>query len=237
MTDITQSFGTLYHPQKAFVIYEQNATAKHIYIESYDFDPCGRPVNGHPLSVPEANRLCKALQISEKKQSAFLAPKGLLPKNLLHIRTDKNPFAVWRTPAQSVKLYFKDDLGIPCGLTEIPALVWKATKTNITIYAVIQDDITLETPLFHAPFFNLHEDGRVCMGNVRLEIKKDCCLEDFISTWERAFFDSYFSHLIQGHQPVKGNIVQLWKSLSGTGKPFPSEKLIPAKKTLRDLIQ
>jgi PRTRC genetic system protein B len=161
----------------------------------------------------------------------------LLPKNLLYLRTDKNPFAVWHTPAQSVKLYFKEDLGIKNGLANIPALVWKATRTTIALYAVKENQISADTPLFNAPFFNMYDDGRVCMGNVSLEIKKDCPLEDFIRLWERAFFDSYFSHMIQGYNPIKGNIGQLWKSLSGTGKPFPVEKLISNHYTLRNLIQ
>lgn len=236
MNNLTQSFGTLYHPQKAFVIYEQQGAAKHIYIESYDIDEQGCPVNAHPLSMTEAGKLCKALQTTEKKKSSFLTPKGLLPKNLVYLRTDNLPYAIWHTPVQSVKLYFKDDLGIQCGLAYVPALVWKATRTHLALFAITEDEVGAETPLFNAPFFNLYDDGRVCMGNVRLDIKKDCALEDFIRLWQDAFFNSYFSHMIDGHNPVKGNIVQLWKRLSGTGKPFPTEKLIPANKTVKHLI-
>lgn len=234
---MTNAFGTLYHPQKAFVIYEQQGGNKNIYIESYDLDPQGRPINAHPLSMLEANRLSKALQTTEKKRSAFLAPKGLLPKNLLYVRTDKNPCAIWHTPQQRVKLFFKEDLGIKSGLANIPALVWKATKTSIAVFAVTESEICGDSPLFNAPFFNIYDDGRVCMGNVSLEIKKDCCLEDFMEQWQNAFFNSYFSHMIQGYNPIKGNIVQLWKKLSGTDEPFPEEKLIVNKRTIKDLIQ
>ena len=237
MTNMTNTFGTLYHPHKAFVIYEQQDGNKHIYIESYDLDQQGHPINAHPLSMLEANRLSKALQTTEKKRSAFLAPKGLLPKNLLYIRTDKNPYAIWHTPRRCVKLFFKEDLGIKSGLASIPALVWKATKTSIAVFAVTETEISGDTPLFNAPFFNMYDDGRVCMGNVSMDIKKDCALEDFIEQWQNGFFNSYFSHMIQGYNPIKGNIVQLWKNLSGTGKPFPEEKLIPHKRTVKHLIQ
>jgi PRTRC genetic system protein B len=237
MTNITNTFGTLYHPQKAFVIYERQDGNKQVYIESYDLDPQGCPINAHPLSLLEANRLSKALQTSEKKNSGFLTAKGLLPKNLLYVRTDKNPFAVWHTPQKRVKLFFKEGLGIKSGFANVPALVWKATKSSIAVFAINETEVSADTPLFNAPFFNIYEDGRVCMGNVRLDIKKDCALEDFMAQWEHAFFNSYFSHLIQDFSPVKGNIVQLWKSLSGTNKPFPEEKLIPHKKTVKHLIQ
>lgn len=234
---MTNTFGTLFHPQKAFVIYGQNTGAKHIYIESYDLDVQGRPFNAHPLSLMEAGRLCKALQTTEKKRSAFLAPKGLIPKNLLHLRTDSKPFALWHTPRQSVQLYFKKDLGIKSGIAEVPALIWKAGKNGLMLFAVSDDDITENTPLFHAPFFNIYEDGRVCMGNVSIDIHKDYGLEELMSKWQEAFFNSYFSHMIQGHNPVRGNIVQLWKSMTEKHKPFPHEKLIPTHKTVQHLIQ
>lgn len=234
---MTNAFGTLFHPQKAFVIYEQQGTAKHIYVECYDLDPQGRPINAHPLSLIEANKLCKALQTTERKRSAFLAPKGLMPKNLLYLRTDKNPYAIWFTPAQKIKLFFKEDLGIKTGFANVPVLVWRATRTTLSIFAANELEITAGTPLFNAPFFNLYDDGRVCMGNVSLDIKKDCSLEDFMAQWENAFFNSYFSHMIQGYNPIRGNIVQLWKSLSGKDKPFPTEKLISNNRTVQNLIQ
>jgi PRTRC genetic system protein B len=238
MTDVTNAFGTLYHPQKALLVYaaSQNHTQPY-YIEAYDLDTEGKPVNAHPLSVSEANSLVKALQTAERKKNGLLTLKGLMPKNVLHLKTDQNPYAIWYTPAQSVPLFFKADLGIPSGLCALPALLWKATKKGMAIYALADDaDITLETPLYHAPFFNVYEDGRVCMGNTQVSIPKDCSLEEFMRLWQEAFYNSYFSHLMHGHLPVKGNIVQLWKGLSGTGKPFPAQVLIPNKSTLKHLI-
>jgi PRTRC genetic system protein B len=237
MTNITNSFGTLFHPQKAFVIFEQQGTAKNIYVESYDIDPQGRPINAHPLSLLEANKLCKALQTKESKRSAFLALKGLMPSNLLYLRTDTKPFAIWHTPQQRVNLYFKKDLGIKSGICEVPALVWRASGTSLALFALTDSNIETDTPLYNAPFFNIYNDGHVCMGNVQINIKKDCPLEGFIQQWQNAFFNSYFSHMIQGYNPIKGNIVQLWKSLSGKDKAFPSDKLIPTHKTIRHLIQ
>ncbi|CAM3931222.1 PRTRC system protein B [Mucilaginibacter galii] len=239
MTNLTTAFGTLYHPQKALLVYKadqpQNAS---YYIEAYDLDREGKPMNAHPLSLAEANSLLKALQTAERKKNGLLTLSGLMPKNVLHLKTDHNPYAIWHTPAQSVPLFFKQDLGIPSGLCTMPALVWKASKKGIAVYAIKDDaEITLDTPLYHAPFFNVYADGRVCMGNTQNSIPKDCSLEDFIRLWQEAFYNSYFSHLMQNHLPVKGNIVQLWKSLSGTGKPFPAKMLIANQYTLKHLIQ
>src|ERR1700709_184878 len=106
MNNISTAFGSLYHPQKAFLIYQQQGSANgdKIYIESYDIAPNGNPVNAHPLSVTEGAALAKALQINENSKGSFLKSAGLLPKNLLYINCEKNGFAIWHTPKQVIKL-------------------------------------------------------------------------------------------------------------------------------------
>jgi PRTRC genetic system protein B len=238
MKNLTNAFGSLYHPQKALLIYQQDNSSKQVYIESYDIDPQGRPINAHPLSVTEGSALAKALHTEDSKHTTFLKPAGLLPKNLLYLHTERNGYAIWHTPKQNRKLLFKAGLGIDNGCANIPALIWKATKDGLAIYALADDKvIDLDTELYNAPFFNTYHDGRVCMGNVAISISKNCGLEDFVAQWEQAFFNSYFSHMMQGHNPVKGNMVQLWQSLVGTKKQFPVKTLITTKKTIKSLIR
>ena len=238
MKDLTNAFGTLYHPQKAFLVYQQDGANKSIYIESYDIDPQGFPINAHPLSITESAALSKALRPADKKATAFLKPAGLLPKNLLYLNTDKSAYAIWYTPRQYIKLLYRPDLGIPDGKANIPALVWRASRGGLTMFAIADDTgPNEETPLCHAPFFNIYNDGKVCMGNVNIRIPKHCGLEDFIKLWQEAFFNSYFSHMMQGHNPVKGNMVQLWKNLAGTRKKFPVKSLVTTKFKLKQLIR
>lgn len=89
MNDITQNFGTLYRPVKAFVVYEKDSTDKQHYVESYDMDDSGCPINAHPLSVREATALAKSLDTSEELQRNFLKLESLLPKNVLYINPRK----------------------------------------------------------------------------------------------------------------------------------------------------
>ncbi|MBW7892605.1 MAG: PRTRC system protein B [Chitinophagaceae bacterium] len=237
MTDITNSFGTLYHPVKAFVVYSTQGRDKDIYVEAYDMDETGRPVNAHPLTVRESTALAKALDSRDERKQGFLKPSGLIPPKVLYTDTSPNGFALWHTPAQRVKLLFTEGLDIPCGKVAIPSLVWKASKENLHIYAVRNNTgLHEETALHHAPFFNLYEDGRVCMGTVNINISADCSLEKFMQLWEDYFFNSYFSHLIQGHSPVKTNIVQLWQSLVNTRRKFPVKQLVTNGLMIKDLI-
>ena len=239
MKELTGTFGDLYHPVKALLFLQKtgNGAQTDFYVESYDMDLSGCPINGHPLSIQESNRLAKALQANEKKQQGFLNPKGLMPPNILTINSSSSGFTVWHTPPQQIKLLFTENLGIPSALAHIPAMVWKAGKNSIQVFAVTESILTEITSLCHAPFFNVYPDGRVCMGNVKISIPKDCGLEQFMELWQSYFFNSYFSHLFGGHQPVKGNIVQLWQQLTKTGEAFPTNVLIPNKSQIKHLIK
>jgi PRTRC genetic system protein B len=237
MKDLTNDFGNLYFPLRTLVIFKRHTTDSDYYVESYDMDGAGRPINGHPLTVKESNALAKALTVREKKAQGFLMPEALMPKNILHINSNVDGFAIWHTPAQERKLLFTESLGLPSGTAHVPTMIWKAHKGSVQVFAVKDEEITLHTNLYKAPFFNVYNDGRVCMGNVRIGIPSKCCLENFIALWEHHFYSSYFSHTIHGESPVKGNIVQLWQHLLQSGDPFPAESLLPTKYQLKNLIQ
>ncbi|MFH7017340.1 PRTRC system protein B [Flavobacterium sp. FlaQc-47] len=237
MKDITQKFGTLYNPVKAFVVYQKLSAEKSIYVEGYDIDINGCPINAHPLSLRESTKLADALDTSEELTRKFLKPLGLLPKNVLHLNPEHDGSAIWYTPSQKVSLFFVESLGIKNGEAFLPPLLWKASKNALYIYAMYADDQMDEnTALCHAPFFNLYTDGRVCMGTVSVNIKPNCHLEEFIALWEQYFFNSYFSHLIGNSSPVKGNIIQLWQKLVGGNEPFPIKSLIKNGLTIKDIL-
>ncbi|WP_413998079.1 PRTRC system protein B [Flavobacterium sp. W1B] len=237
MKDITNDFGTLYNPVKAFVVYQQNTSNKSIYVEAYDMDKNGYPINAHPLSLSESTNLANALDTSEELKRNFLKPSGLLPKNVLYINPDHNGYALWYTPAQNTNLFFVEALGIPNGKASLPPLLWKASKNALWIYAMDSDiEINEKTSLYHAPFFNAYEDGKVCMGTVPIDIKSNCLLEEFIIQWENYFFNSNFSHLIMNRSPIKGNIIQLWQNLINSRKIFPMKSLIKTGLTIKELL-
>ena len=73
------------------------------------------------------------------------------------------------------------------------------------------------------------------MGTVSIEIKNSASVEEFIQAWEDYFFNSYFSHSLSANL-TKKNIVNLWKSLINTNKPFPIEVLKTNNKTLKNLL-
>jgi len=236
--DITEDFGTLYHPKSALVLYESKGLDKEVYVEHFDMDRNGNPINAHPLTEREAGALAKALLIEKQKQTAFLKSGGILPTSILHINPSREKGAViWYTKSQKRPLYFIEGLGIPSGQGFVPAMVWQATKNSLWVFALLSNRRPTEkTPLYYAPFFNIYEDGRVCMGSVSIEIKESACVEEFTKAWEDYFFNSYFSHLLGENSPVKGNCVSLWKDLVTSDRTFPTALLKSTNKTLKNLL-
>jgi PRTRC genetic system protein B len=242
MKTITKQFLDLYKPKQALLIYQHMmespiwAGVPKFYVESYDIGPDGRPINAHPLTEAEAVELSKSLYDAYTEKTAFLCPKGLLPRNVLYINpSPENGYAVWYTPMRKRLLYFTDNLSIPNGAGYVPALVWKATKKSLTLFALPSNRKPgADTPLYYAPFFNTAES--VCMGTVEVRIPKGISLESFMQAWEDYFFNSYFSHTL-GTGNVEGNIVQLWQSQIETGAKFPVNALKKSASTLKHLIK
>ena len=239
MKDITQDFGTLYYPTTALLFYQNDERNKDTYVEYFDMDKNGNPINAHPLTEREAETLAKALITktqSEKKQD-FLRPKGILPTHVLHINPSENGSVLWFTKSMKRQLFFTENLEIPNGIAEVPAMLWSANKRSLKIYALANNRRPSEnTPLFFAPFFNVYENRNVCMGTVDVHIQNSTSLEEFIKKWEDYFFNSYFSHLMNEHNPINGNCVNLWKSLINNEKQFPKEALKNANRTLKNLL-
>lgn len=235
--DITASFGTLYHPKSALVFYDTKGANTDVYVEHFDMDKNGNPINAHPLTEREARVLSRALQTEKDKDKAFLKSNGILPTNILHINPSEKGTVLWYTKAQRRHLYFVNGLDIPNGMAYVPPMIWYANKNSLSVFALASDRRPTEkTPLYFTPFFNIYEDGKVCMGTVNVEIKNSASIEDFIKAWEDYFFNSYFSHLLGRNSPIKGNCVNLWKNLIQTGKPFPKEILKKNNKTLKNLL-
>lgn len=227
----------LYQPKAALVVFTAGGLSSP-YIEYYDMDESGCPVNPHPLSVREAQSLAKALDTRERAGKAFLRPEGVLPANVLHLDPSDNGSVVWYTKPQRQKLYFAESLDLDNGGVALPALVWKANKKELQIFALNgKTKPKADTPLLHAPFFNLYQKGTVCMGNVDIAIKSAATLEEFIAAWQGYFFRSYFSHHINEHNPVGVNLFNLYKELmADPKKPFPTDTLRTTPLTLKNLL-
>lgn len=244
MENITHLFNDCYLPEKALLIYRcqknkenSSSTEESIYVESYDIGKNGNPINAHPLTQKEMLALSELFQTSKELKTVYLKSKGLMPSGVLQINTGGEGSVCWYTPAQKVTLLFTPSLGIASGEASVPAMIWKATREHLSVFAVkVNKKPTVSTALYHAPFLNVHANANVCMGTVEVDIPGDTCLEDFISHWEKYFWNSYFSHMMEGFNPVNGNLVMLWKELIKTKEDFPLTALKKTNHILQNIL-
>lgn len=246
MNNVSQQFNEKYMPVKALLIYrsvEQDndnyePVPTEVYVESYDIGKQGNPINAHPLSLKEMVALGELLQASQELQNNFLQSKGVIPSNLIYVNTQNNGYGIWYTPPKEVDLFFNDGLGIPSGKAKIPAILWKATRERLQVFALKgKGKPNADSSLYYAPLFNLSQDGSVCMGTVNINIDRHTHVEQFMAQWESYFFNSYFTHTLGNHRHCKGNIVELWQKQVGADRDFPQEELIKNGKKLKDLIK
>lgn len=236
--NLNKSLGTLYHPKSALIFYQTLTGNSDCYVESFDMDRNGSLINAHPLTVREAQQLAKSLRIESDDKKPFLKSTGIISTHILKVDPTHNGRVIWYTKAQYRDLYFVENLGIPNGKVHIPTLLWVADRNRISVFALKTDRRPTEKiKLFHAPFFNVHSNGSVCMGTVDINIKKTSSLEAFTNLWQEYFFNSYFSHLMQSHNPIKGNLVSLWKNLMENNENFPKNSLKETGLTLKNILK
>lgn len=235
--DIAKELGRMYHPHSALVIYKSKGMGQKTYVEHFDMDENGNPINAHPLTTKEAERLSQSLNTRKLLNNACFVPTGLLPTTVLSVNPSGQGKVIWCSKPQKVSLFFIEKLGIPNGMANLPSLLWKATKNELSVFALKgKRRPTLKTKLYYAPFFNIYESGSICMGTVNIKVARASSLGEFMQQWESYFFNSYFSHLLDDYNPVKGNIIGLWKDIIATDKPFPTEELKPNNRTLKDIL-
>ena len=104
----------------------------------------------------------------------------------------------WFVPAGVRPLYFKvqhdesvarfDGVPVPH-----PALMFVARPGQLRVYAIPSGERpTKDTVLAHAPFWNVYNDHRVCLGTMSVP---EAVRNEDTAAWTEAFFRSNFTHL------------------------------------------
>ena len=108
MKNITHLLCDVYTPQKAILIYSNLSDPQNrIYVEAFDVDDDGKPINAHPLSEKECKSLSKMLDVSGERERKFLQCRNILPENVLFVNAHCDGFAIWYTPGEKSKPFFQ----------------------------------------------------------------------------------------------------------------------------------
>jgi PRTRC genetic system protein B len=161
----------------------------------------------------------------------------VLPKHVL-AKTDR--MIAWWTPRRVRRMFFENAEGkaqqLSGRLFPQPPLVWKVAHGELKIRALCENERpNAKTTLAVAPFWNLSDDGSVCLGSMRCP---ESTSSGSIEAWERGFYESAFTHANVGrltrHQ---GGHDALWAEIAGTRLPFSTNTLIRLPQTLAEFIQ
>jgi PRTRC genetic system protein B len=161
----------------------------------------------------------------------------VLPKNVL-AKTDR--MIAWWTPRRVRRMFFENAEGkaqqLNGKLFPQPPLVWKVAHRELKIRALLENTRpTVDTTLAVAPFWNLSDDGSVCLGSMRCP---ESVSVESIEAWERGFYESAFTHANVGRltRHERGHD-SLWAGLEGRCRSFPTNTLIRLPQTLTQFIQ
>jgi len=161
----------------------------------------------------------------------------VLPENIL-AKGDRS--IVWWTPRRERQMYYRSSQGecdhLDGKVFPQPPLVWRVCRGSLAVRALVENKRpTAKTALAFAPFWNLSNDGTVCLGSMR---HPESTSVASIDKWEQGFYESAFTH---------GNVARItkhpegfegmWRELAGKKKPFPSDFLIPMPETLAQFVR
>lgn len=145
---------------------------------------------GKPLSVETAKTLFNFVNNIENIETYSFS--GMIPKNVLNFKTDEK-YIVWETPAEIKNLLYKKKLPILSGEYYVPRLIWKLQGTKLSIWAIKEDIKSEKDKLYNAPFFNIYNDGSICMGSAKF-LDGSYDYRKIMNKAENGFWFSTFTH-------------------------------------------
>lgn len=227
-----------YSPKQALIIYSTNPaqvgeTEAKYYIEISDimqdanraFIGAGKPVTKESLQM-----LMDVVAESEKQ--TFFSVADIVPTNLLIIdqRAGRNVIAWWQ-PAKRQTLMMKNK---PSFTVWVPPLVFIVKNHRLAVAALNKSKRpSVLSRLFHAPFFNVYNDMKVCLGNVKPP-KTSGDIRELIAEWEKAFWNSEFTDTVTG--AYKKTDLHRWWRKKRRGK-FNLKKLKQSSTNLKAICE
>jgi PRTRC genetic system protein B len=216
--------------REALLVYRDNQSSfitRHDVTAGKDAPPTLGPAQ--PLTVAFIESLVRSLGGSIQAE--------VLPANIL-AKTDR--MVAWWTAAGRRQMFYENSEGKAAELNGLvfpqPPLVWRVSNGELNIRALSENKRPEgATKLAVAPFWNLSDDGRVCVGTMR---RPESASVAAIAAWERGFYESAFTHANVGRLTRhEGGFEGLWTGLAGRRQRFPLETLIVLPQTLTQFVR
>jgi len=153
---------------------------------------------------------------------------GLLPEGTLWWRQGKEgvEVALWRPPRVWSVALVTEPLKPPRRFKlPMPGLIFVCSPGKPPrVYAAKRKPMKPEDILYHAPLFNLFQDGRTCPGTHKFP--------NNVGDTPESFFQSFFTTEASYHgrsRKYPNDLLKLWEELDGK-KRYPLKDLVPLAK-------
>jgi PRTRC genetic system protein B len=241
MNERTEALLRSYKPELAIVVYKGGVTNNDdYYLESHVVNDKGQLLEGRPLMQDTLNGIVDVF-FDDRANRAQVG--GIIPESLLkfEVLPGGNHELIWYRLEEKRQLFFSPGLHIPSGTAWVPALIYHAKKSSLSVYAITDTSRPVDsTKLYKAPFHNVNSEGDVCLGSAKVKRPDTKTYDSIMKYWEDMFWLSEFSHLAQNGNPTKSNLTLLWKQLIGKEtkwSDFKTSELVLIKgQTLTDIL-
>ena len=227
---LTKEINDILHPRVALIAYASRE-GESFFVEAREIDGKGKMGEGVPVTVEFMNELVRGY--SEHRSNT---PYGRIPSNMLWCDSRKGSEKyVWYNPPRKRMMFFKESLKVENAEYNLPGVIYEAGEHGMRIYAYKDDMPGKDTLLYVAPFFNV-TGSSVCLGSANIDLPKNLTYESLLQYWEKKFWLTEFSHLGNGSNPTKSNLVLVTKAAKD--KPFDLEELKPLRNLkLKDILK
>jgi len=186
----------VYHSESSSYVEEH--AIRELQDNKFTFGP------GKPARIKLLGKLLEEIKGIDKSKYEF---KNFIPSNVVRFNLkDQSLNLMWLFKKSVRELTFSETNRIKDKRKIIPNLIFQVKNGELYVYAY-KLDRGLKTKIYYAPFHNIYNDGKVCMGNAKINWNISD-LEELIIHIERMFFNSKFTHL--NHSNFKNNINVIW---------------------------
>lgn len=225
-------------PARAIIVYHDK-TKSNYYLESREIKKTGSNYS-FMAPVPMSDTVMREIGKSYmKKNGVDMRFNGLIKEHILLTLNKTGITAVmWYRPSMIKKLNFSSQLRIKGeSKVKIPAILYLVINAKLYVYALMDDSRPDgKTKLYNAPFFNIYEDGNVCLGTAPVGNRKATTFEGEAERFERGFYMAE-QNGGQSRDNCKTPLTKLWSDLIKKQTAFPAKKELQQHKKFKTLDQ
>lgn len=206
----TELLASTFKPEISIVVYKSD---KEYYLESHNISDDGQVMEGKPLQQQTLQAMVDVFFDERKNMATFT---GLIPENLLamDLLPGGNYRMIWYRPAETRVMHFASQLKLKTGKTNVPAMIYKAERNSLDVFALNKSERPKDkTKIYIAPFFNVSDEGDVCLGDAKVQKPKEKTYAAIMKYWEDLFWLSEFTHINGDDKKTKTDLYKLWKRL------------------------